>query len=724
MSPIPRSVSKIALNFKVSQVNHLRALSKINPLSPGQLRALHDPEVRLAHLENNDTSKKIKRYLEESGSGRWDVRYTESLSKEDVRWADLVVSVGGDGTFLSSTHSISNEDARNTTILSVNSSVSTSVGFLSAADAESFPSVLDGFLSGSIETRKLWRMQIVINGQVLQTLVSNDVLFSARDPSSTAHYEIEYDGCHQIQKSSGIWVSTSAGSTGAIFSSDLCFLSLERMSDDGVQFCSVYPVMLTPTVYFVNPRQNGEIVSILFEDVSVESFLREADAALGKIGKNPLQPSRPLDRSSEVRAKMESLREQARILRARRQQKEIEVETKVPPTSESDSRSSQDSGDHHSDSGDHPEPASATESQGSGLRMSADSPEPGLKSPRYSTSSSVSPRARYERMKSRAREARARRKDEQEAAALANDFEAREAIKEQAEMKREHDVRQIERLLAERRCDVKRTREAKRQVKERIEAARRDRQSRSNSMRKTDSDAVVINSKKSTGDSECIVDSKSGSPAPSPLLTSHTSCRLAIRLRSDQSAVLRCSFPPRTPLVKVCAHIEREHPAEALQPYVLRRAFPVQRFGMEARDVSVEDLGLCPDARLVIESCDPPERLAGPGTIPSESWWWSPVGLFSSGVGMAVSAVQYLTGSGQPTVPSRESATGEPSCGTEDSAINHAATVVDSTSGYTMPPIRPARPSGVHRLDFESENKKKKKKNTYDNGNSTMFGGD
>eukprot|EP01083_Nonionella_stella_P199941 732788_1 len=139
MSPIPRSVSKIALNFKVSQVNHLRALSKINPLSPGQLRALHDPEVRLAHLENNDTSKKIKRYLDESGSGRWDVRYTESLSKEDVRWADLVVSVGGDGTFLSSTHSISNEDARNTTILSVNSSVSTSVGFLSAADAESFP---------------------------------------------------------------------------------------------------------------------------------------------------------------------------------------------------------------------------------------------------------------------------------------------------------------------------------------------------------------------------------------------------------------------------------------------------------------------------------------------------------------------------------------------------------------------------------------------------------
>eukprot|EP01083_Nonionella_stella_P301433 1034073_1 len=327
---------------------------------------------------------------------------------------------------------------------------------------------------------------------------------------------------HGPEESSAVIAEIAEKTLG---SEDLCFLSLERMSDDGVQFCSVYPVMLTPTVYFVNPRQNGEIVSILFEDVSVESFLREADAALGKIGKNPLQPSRPLDRSSEVRAKMESLREQARILRARRQQKEIEVETKVPPTSESDSRSSQDSGDHHSDSGDHPEPASATESQGSGLRMSADSPEPGLKSPRYSTSSSVSPRARYERMKSRAREARARRKDEQEAAALANDFEAREAIKEQAEMKREHDVRQrcinhanmkIERLLAERRCDVKRTREAKRQVKERIEAARRDRQSRSNSMRKTDSDAVVINSKKSTGDSECIVDSKSGSPAPSP----------------------------------------------------------------------------------------------------------------------------------------------------------------------------------------------------------------
>jgi NAD kinase len=51
-------------------------------------------------------------------------------AQSDVEWADLVVSVGGDGTFIRASHSV--QEQSRTALLGVNSSPSSSFGFYSA----------------------------------------------------------------------------------------------------------------------------------------------------------------------------------------------------------------------------------------------------------------------------------------------------------------------------------------------------------------------------------------------------------------------------------------------------------------------------------------------------------------------------------------------------------------------------------------------------------------
>jgi len=145
-----------------------------------------------------------------------DIKFVESLHQKDVEWCDLVISVGGDGTFLRASHSI--DEMSTVPLLGINSSPSSSVGFFCAGDLEKFPSLLEGILSGHLTRRHLWRMRVAINGVIHPLMVLNECLFAASCPATTSRYVLLNGGQSQLQSSSGVWIATSAGSTGAISS--------------------------------------------------------------------------------------------------------------------------------------------------------------------------------------------------------------------------------------------------------------------------------------------------------------------------------------------------------------------------------------------------------------------------------------------------------------------------------------------------------------------------
>jgi NAD+ kinase len=125
----------------------------------------------------------------------------------------LVISVGGDGTFLDSSHHL-----WKTPILGVNSDTQQSVARLSGCDGATFSKVLDSYLSGQIKPSLIWRLDFFINGKKNPIPVLNDLLISTLSPAGTSRYILKASNRSEEQMSSGIWVSTAAGSTAAVLS--------------------------------------------------------------------------------------------------------------------------------------------------------------------------------------------------------------------------------------------------------------------------------------------------------------------------------------------------------------------------------------------------------------------------------------------------------------------------------------------------------------------------
>ncbi len=123
----------------------------------------------------------------------------------------LVISVGGDGTLLDTSHKVEHEH-----VLGVNSDTAHSVGFLCAAHKDSFAPILDELLRGAWQPTPLRRLSGTVDGKPLPFPVLNDILIAHKNPAATSRYLIEHRGVIEDHKSSGVWACTAAGSTAAM----------------------------------------------------------------------------------------------------------------------------------------------------------------------------------------------------------------------------------------------------------------------------------------------------------------------------------------------------------------------------------------------------------------------------------------------------------------------------------------------------------------------------
>jgi len=121
-----------------------------------------------------------------------------------------VVTVGGDGTLLSASHSVVDVP-----ILGINSAPSYSVGFFCGAKSGEAASALRKALRGTLKRTILTRMKVSLNGKIVAARVLNDALVCHASPAATSRYVIRLDDIEEEQKSSGFWIGPAAGSTAA-----------------------------------------------------------------------------------------------------------------------------------------------------------------------------------------------------------------------------------------------------------------------------------------------------------------------------------------------------------------------------------------------------------------------------------------------------------------------------------------------------------------------------
>ena len=139
----------------------------------------------------------------------FDLAYRADLKV--TRQYSLVVSVGGDGTFLQAARSVSR-----TPILGVNSDPARSEAVFCAATSRSFAGICRQALDGTLPELRLYRLQLVLNGTRLPHRALNDVLIVHDDPATMSRYRLRIGARDETQKSSGLWVSTAAGSSSAV----------------------------------------------------------------------------------------------------------------------------------------------------------------------------------------------------------------------------------------------------------------------------------------------------------------------------------------------------------------------------------------------------------------------------------------------------------------------------------------------------------------------------
>lgn len=138
-------------------------------------------------------------------------RNFSAKEKRLINAAELVITIGGDGTALGTSHYISSG-----LLLGVNSAPGDSVGHFCHTHRGNFAKRLADILAGRWQPTKLARLAVTLDDKLLPELALNDVLIAHDCPAATTRYLIELNGVSEEQRSSGIWVATAAGSTAGI----------------------------------------------------------------------------------------------------------------------------------------------------------------------------------------------------------------------------------------------------------------------------------------------------------------------------------------------------------------------------------------------------------------------------------------------------------------------------------------------------------------------------
>lgn len=175
---------------------------------------------------------------------------------------DYVITIGGDGTFLEAARNVNTQ-----VIIGLNSTPSYSVGKLCLANALRFSEIWEKIKRGKLKMIKLERLRLIYAHSSAPINCLNDILICHSIPAAMSRYSLRINNIEEVQDSSGIWISTAAGSTGGIHSAGGTILP---MTDKHLQY-------LPRELYNGRIKKNvlkGAVISARSKIV-VTSFIKE-----------------------------------------------------------------------------------------------------------------------------------------------------------------------------------------------------------------------------------------------------------------------------------------------------------------------------------------------------------------------------------------------------------------------------------------------------------------
>ncbi|XP_008792298.1 probable NADH kinase [Phoenix dactylifera] len=228
---------RVLLLLKPFDVYPSRASPRANARLPSPLPCAVNPKI-LSYLDDRcrvhkDTINFCQDVLRRK-SLDWELVMRNKLSHQ-IHHVDLVVTVGGDGTLLQASHFLDDSIP----VLGVNSDPTQveevdkfsnefdarrSTGYLCAGTAKNFEQLLDEILEGHKHPSELTRISVNLNGNPLPTFALNDILVAHPCPATVSRFSFRVrsnsikDSNLVNCRSSGLRVSTAAGSTAAMLS--------------------------------------------------------------------------------------------------------------------------------------------------------------------------------------------------------------------------------------------------------------------------------------------------------------------------------------------------------------------------------------------------------------------------------------------------------------------------------------------------------------------------
>lgn len=163
---------------------------------------------------------------------------------------DLIVTVGGDGTFLDASHSVLDK----VPLLGVNSAPHSSFGHFCLTARSGFKAVASSILKGTRKPHKLLRLKLTLDDEAVDIPILNEVFLAHVIPAATSRYKVELGSESASHKSSGLIISTPSGSTGFMRSAKG---PIADITDETFAYWVDKPFK-TPGVPF--PLRGGEVV--------------------------------------------------------------------------------------------------------------------------------------------------------------------------------------------------------------------------------------------------------------------------------------------------------------------------------------------------------------------------------------------------------------------------------------------------------------------------------
>lgn len=207
---------------------------KMRPQTRRAIPAATRKALRSEYREHQRFLQKVKSFLEQQR-----VTYARRiLPRHFHSHFDLIITIGGDGTFLEAAQAFPNIP-----LLGCNSNRHAdtkegSIGALTTIDSRNISQRIPSLFAGNYSLSRWPLLQVRIKGKLLPNVAVNDIFIGNRKAYKSSDISIIYQGKEERFNCSGVIISTAVGSTawyrnagGKQFQTGMAFLVREPNSD-------------------------------------------------------------------------------------------------------------------------------------------------------------------------------------------------------------------------------------------------------------------------------------------------------------------------------------------------------------------------------------------------------------------------------------------------------------------------------------------------------------